>query len=218
MMDDMPDILEQVFWAMLFNVYTATPGIIQSYTAKTKSAVVLPTIKITYADGTIASLPKINHVQVIFPGTKRSVIQYKLGKGDGCLLIFSKQALDNWINSSGDQVADGDSRSFSLTDAFCIPGLFPTKAPGKIGGGTGLEIIHETGKIQFTDDGNIELNGNSKSFVTHDELNTALQNFISALNTHTHSNGNNGSPTGAPLTSMSIDLSNCKTTTILTGG
>lgn len=67
-------------------------------------------------------------------------------------------------------------------------------------------------------DGKIELNGNSKQFVTWAELNTALQTFMNALNTHTHSNGNEGSPTGAPIVPMTLDITNSKTTTIVTGG
>ena len=67
-------------------------------------------------------------------------------------------------------------------------------------------------------DGKIELNGNSKQFVTWAELNTALQGLISALNSHTHSNGNEGSPTGAPIVPLSLDISDAKTKTIVTGG
>ena len=66
--------------------------------------------------------------------------------------------------------------------------------------------------------GKIELNGNSKQFVTWAELNTALQGLISALNSHTHSNGNEGSPTGAPIVPLSLDISDAKTKTIVTGG
>jgi hypothetical protein len=67
-------------------------------------------------------------------------------------------------------------------------------------------------------DGKIELNGNSKQFVTWAELNQALQKLIIALNSHTHSNGNEGSPTGAPIVPMTLDISASKTTTIVTGG
>ena len=92
------------------------------------------------------------------------------------------------------------------------------KAPGKIGTGEGFEIIHKTGEIQLTDEGDIYLNGKSKAFVTYDELDSALQSLVTSLNSHTHSNGNEGSPTGAPITSLSLDISSSKTTTVLTGG
>lgn len=79
-------------------------------------------------------------------------------------------------------------------------------------------ILAPSGKITIESDGNIELNGNSKNFVTYTELNTALQS-------HTHSAGllltgpSPGSPvtgtTGAPV---GLDLSAAQTTTIKTGG
>jgi len=72
--------------------------------------------------------------------------------------------------------------------------------------------------IKLKADGTIELNGNSKRFVTWDELNTALQ-------AHTHGAGalitgpTPGSPvtgsTGAPI---GLDLTAAKTTTLKTGG
>ena len=63
-------------------------------------------------------------------------------------------------------------------------------------------------------DGKIELNGNSKHFVTWEELNTALNTFLGLLNTHTHSSGGSGTPT-APMT---LDITPAKTKTIVTGG
>lgn len=77
--------------------------------------------------------------------------------------------------------------------------------------------IDESDKI--TVDGSaIELNGNSKLFVTHAELNTALQLFITALNLHTHTSAASGSPTSPPVAPMTLDITNAKTTTIKTGG
>lgn len=64
----------------------------------------------------------------------------------------------------------------------------------------------------------IELNGNSKQFVTWAELNSALQNFVTTLGNHTHSNGNQGSPTGPMIIPPTLDISSAKTSTIVTGG
>lgn len=64
----------------------------------------------------------------------------------------------------------------------------------------------------------IELNGNDNNFVTWKELNQSLQNFLTLLNAHTHSNGNLGNPTGNPIAPMQLDISSSKTKTIFTGG
>lgn len=81
-----------------------------------------------------------------------------------------------------------------------------------------VKIVVENGDVDISANGKIKLNGSDKQFVTWAELNSALSTFMNALNSHTHSNGNEGSPTGAPIVPMSLDISASKTTTILTGG
>lgn len=81
-----------------------------------------------------------------------------------------------------------------------------------------VKVEIEGGTMKVTTEKKIELNGNDKQFVTYAELNNALQGLVNALNSHTHSNGNQGSPTGGPTAPMSLDISASKTTTIVTGG
>lgn len=72
--------------------------------------------------------------------------------------------------------------------------------------------------IKLDNDGNIDLNGDGKKFVTHAELDTALQTFITALNLHVHATVTSlGTPT-PPATPMSLDISASETTTIRTDG
>lgn len=78
-------------------------------------------------------------------------------------------------------------------------------------------IQSDNGKLSVKAD-KIELNGNSKQFVTWAELNSALNTFLTALNNHTHTNGNQGSPTGPVIVPLSLDISAAKSTTIVTGG
>jgi len=72
--------------------------------------------------------------------------------------------------------------------------------------------------IKLKADGTIEINGSSKKLVTHTELNTALQTFITALNLHTHGVISLGAPTSPPAGPMSVDISAAATTTVKTGG
>lgn len=70
----------------------------------------------------------------------------------------------------------------------------------------------------------VNLNGSSKAFVTHAELDTALQALLAQLNTHTHiTTATVGAgPTLGVLTSpvapFTLDISAAKTTTVKTGG
>jgi phage baseplate assembly protein V len=72
-------------------------------------------------------------------------------------------------------------------------------------------------KILLDKDGKIMMNGTGKKFVTHSELNTALQNFMTALNLHTHPTAAVGPPS-PPTVGMSLDISSAATTTLETGG
>lgn len=63
----------------------------------------------------------------------------------------------------------------------------------------------------------IELNGNDKTLVTHEELDTSLQTFMNALNLHTHPTAASGPPS-PPTAPMTLDITNAATTTVKTGG
>ena len=73
-------------------------------------------------------------------------------------------------------------------------------------------------QIKLDTDGNIELNGNDKKFVTYAELKTGLDNLITALNSHIHTSAAPGSPTTSPVTPLMLDISAAETTTLKTGG
>lgn len=53
--------------------------------------------------------------------------------------------------------------------------------------------------IHLTKDGKIKLNGESEAIVLGNALLTKMNAILTVLKTHTHTNGNAGSPTGAPI-------------------
>lgn len=88
-------------------------------------------------------------------------------------------------------------------------------------------------KVVFKRDGSIEvksnkisLNGSSREFVTHAELDKALQTFVDALNSHKHampaaytplpSQPPTIPPTLDPITELSLDISASKTEKLFT--
>ena len=99
---------------------------------------------------------------------------------------------------------------------------------GKVQINTAADISVVTkGKADVTADGNvtvdanqINLNGSDTSFVTYTELNNALTatttGLLDQLNNHTHSNGNEGSPTGTPITPLTLDISTAEAKTVKT--
>jgi len=78
--------------------------------------------------------------------------------------------------------------------------------------------INETpsGAIIEVDDGAVEvhLNGSTKSLVTHAELNTALQNFLTALKAAVGTGCQSGS--GGSIASVTLDISTSEATKVKT--
>lgn len=265
---DFSSTIQNSIKSTLDNINTSIPGIIEKYDFEKKIAAVLPSINLITPTGKILAMPILNSVPVIFQGSADSVIHFPLKKGDKVLLIFSQKSLETWLAGDGSVSDPGDPRQFALSDAYCIPGLFTPKSPGKVVTGEGMEILHKDSMINLLDDGkieiknteaavnlwtdgkvevknadasvnllasgnvevknssadliltsggDIELNGNSKNFVTHTELNTALQSFLTALNLHTHPTAATGPPS-PPTAPLSLDISAAKTSTIKTGG
>ena len=88
-----------------------------------------------------------------------------------------------------------------------------------------IKIEAEGGVMKVTAD-KVELNGNGKQFVTWSELNNALQSLWTSIQGHTHPVSTTGSAAAQSgtaaasidLATVTLDLSDSKTTTILTGG
>lgn len=74
------------------------------------------------------------------------------------------------------------------------------------------------GSLEIKAEKKIALNGNSKQFVTWAELNAALQTLVTTLSSHTHNCTAPGTPSGPPVPTFTLDISQAKTTTIVTGG
>lgn len=132
-------------------------------------------------------------------------VKFDYKKGDKVLLL----GLKNYIKSVDEVTAATETKSFihysrDTLKAFPLC-IFNSNAK--------VKIEAEGGKLKTTATA-IELNGNSKQFVTWAELNQALQTFMTTLNAHTHS----GAGSGVPTTPMVLDISSAKTTTIKTGG
>jgi phage gp45-like len=74
-------------------------------------------------------------------------------------------------------------------------------------------------EIKLTTDGKIDLNGSSKTLVTHAELDTALQNLVTAFNAHVHTGVTTGpGSSGPPGTPATLDISAAEAASLRTDG
>jgi hypothetical protein len=160
-------------------IYTALPGAIVSFDSGTNKASVQVLIEEAFTDENgnrkTATIPVINEVPVVFPGSGGVRIKFPISVGDTCLIVFSSASLDKWL-SAGKLVDPIEDHAHDVNDAICIPGL------NSLRGGQDT-----TPQIEFTESGQIHAGGSSP-LATKADINA----LIAAYNTHIH-----GTPSGA---------------------
>lgn len=165
-------------------------------------------IKRLAADATSTAYPVLVDCPYFVLQGGGGYIDMPIARGDCCIVLFNDRCIDDWWES-GNVMDPPKNRKHSLSDGIAIVGINP-KPDALKSDGSKLRIINNQG---------IEFNGNDKTFVTHAELDSALQIFMTALNEHRHTGVDTGSGTsGPPSSSMSIDISSASTTTVKTGG
>lgn len=106
-------------------IWTALPGIIQSYDPASMTVSVQPAIsgKITGEDGASSpvNLPILPDVPVVFPTGGGFTLTFPIKDGDECLVVFSSRCIDGWWAGGGVQ-EPMESRMHDLSDGFAIVG------------------------------------------------------------------------------------------------
>lgn len=188
MSDDPRDpSLEHVFSAhrdaVLGSLYGALPGVIVSYDAATRRASVQPTIQSGEEDETgarvVQTLPILNDVPVIMPGTSALRIKFPINVGDGVLLVFVGVSMDTWKSSSG-IVDPADDTRHNYTDCVAIPGLASFK-----------DASEASAIIEFTAGNTVQIGGNNPLVTKSD------------FDSHVHTSAASGSPTTIPTLAAS---------------
>lgn len=183
-------------------IWTALPGIIQSFDSSALTCTVQPAIKgkALIPDGSTAetTLPQLLDCPVVFPGGGGCTLTFPLAAGDECLVVFSSRCIDAWWQH-GTVSAPPEFRMHDLSDGFVIPG--PRSQPRKITAAASAQLRTDDGSVfvqvngsgvlikgNVTVQGNLTITGVTK---TNNTLN---------LNTHVHSGVTPGSGnTGAPV-------------------
>lgn len=121
--------LESLLSAMEGNqaaVWTALPGIIQSFDPTALTCRVQPAIQSRFSDNNGNSywidLPVLTHVPVIFPNGGGFSLTFPIRAGDECLVIFASRCIDGWWYSGGYQNKQLDIRMHDLSDGFALVG------------------------------------------------------------------------------------------------
>lgn len=147
------DSMLAAFAGFQSKLWTALPGIVQSFDPSNMTCEVQPSIQaqVQAPDGnfTWVNLPLLQLVPVVFPSGGGCSITYPIQAGDECLVIFSSRCIDAWWQSGGigNQV---ELRMHDLSDGFAIVG--PRSVP-KVPGGistSALEIRSDDGTTKIS--------------------------------------------------------------------
>ena len=103
-------------------LYTCTPGIVESYDATTRRAVVMGALNIVKTDGTEVERAEVRDVPVVFPSGGGFSMTWPLEPGDPVLLVYSQRGLSEWKKTFDVSAPDVDG-FFSEKDAIAIPGF-----------------------------------------------------------------------------------------------
>lgn len=125
--DDPEEALRVAMEGMRSGLWTAMPGIIQSFSASAVTATVQMAIKgiVQAQDGTsqFVNLPVLVDVPVFFPRGGNCTLTFPVAKNDECLVVFASRCVDGWFQSGGVQ-APLQPRMHSMSDGFALVGFF----------------------------------------------------------------------------------------------
>ena len=128
---DREEELRTAFDGLLSNLWTALPGIIQSFDPVAMTVAVQPAIK-AMAVGTGGltpiNLPLLPHCLVWFPRGGGCSFTFPVARGDECLVVFASRALDGWWQSGAVQPST-DLRTHDLSDGIALVGLTSKARP-----------------------------------------------------------------------------------------
>ena len=115
-------------------IWTALPGIFQSFDPEALTASVQPAIRGEVAGETgtarTVDMPLLVDVPVVFPHGGGYSLTFPIRPGDECLVVFASRCIDAWWQSGGIQ-SPAEARMHDLSDGFAIPG--PWSQAAKIG-------------------------------------------------------------------------------------
>jgi Phage protein Gp138 N-terminal domain len=198
------------------SLWTALPGIIQSFNAQTLTCTVQPTIRGLFTTQSGQQfwipLPVLVDVPVIFTGGGGFVATFPVQMGDEALVVFSSRCIDLWWKNGGVQnqaelrmhdLGDGIAIIGPRSQANLIPNVSTTTAQLRsmdgstfveIAGGEVVNVVAPSGinlKGPVTITGNLAVSGTT---VGQQE---GTFNSI-AVSTHIHSSVTSGEGTSGP--------------------
>lgn len=150
--DDRTEALRAMLDGRQASIWTAMPGIIDSFDPNAMTCTVQIALKGkqlksdgSIVDVTISILPD---VPVVFSGGGGWTLTFPVQKGDECLVVFASRCIDSWWQS-GDVQTLAELRMHDLSDGFALVGV--RSQPNKFTVATDkVELRNDAGDIKAT--------------------------------------------------------------------
>lgn len=172
--DSLSTSLEIAIRSAQGRIWTALPGIIQSFDPAAMTCEVQPSIQGTLSDpktgkATNVNLPLLVDCPVQFPSGGGVTLTLPIAKDDECLIVFASRCIDAWWQNGGIQ-PPMVYRMHDLSDGYVIPGIWSqprvltavstSKAQLRsTDGATMLELDPEAQRINLVAPGGVYING-----------------------------------------------------------
>ncbi|SPA44830.1 Gp138 family membrane-puncturing spike protein [Cupriavidus taiwanensis] len=224
--DDPEVSLREAFDGLRAGIWTALPGVIQSFDDGAMTCEVQPTIKIPVRriNGTVESvaLPLLVDCPVQFPSGGNCSLTFPVAPGDECLVVFASRCIDGWWQSGGVQ-EQAELRMHDLSDGFvllgfrskprALAGVSATAAQLRTDDGQAfVEVNAATHAINIQTTAPVNVTSTASASVTAPSISLgaagqSLLSFVTSafqalFNGHTHTSAGAGSPTSVPNQAM----------------
>lgn len=173
-LDDATTALEVAMRGAQGRMWTALPGIIQSFDAAKMTCSVQPALQGTLSDpktgkATNVNLPLLVDCPVQFPSGGGVTLTLPIAESDECLIIFASRCIDAWWQNGGIQ-PPMVYRMHDLSDGYVIPGIWsqPRVLSGvstskaqlrSTDGSTMIELDPDSQRINLVAPGGVYING-----------------------------------------------------------
>ena len=216
--------LREALDGMRAGLWTALPGIIQSFNPGAMTCEVQPGIKVKVRqqNGTIASvpLPLLVDCPAQFPSGGNCSLTFPVAPGDECLVVFASRCIDGWWQSGGVQ-EQAEVRMHDLSDGFVLlgfrsqprvlSGISATAAQLRTDDGQAfVEVNAATHAISIQTTAPVNVTSSASARVTAPSISLGASGqtllafvtsaFQALFNSHTHNE--TGSVTGGPNQQM----------------